>query len=316
MIRNLSIAVCAMALALPSLAAAQSGPLVLSNADRAFDFDWAPARFGDREEPHAAMLIPVRIEGCGKALFMQFDLGAPSTVLLRNMAEGLAAQTSALTIQPDGAVPSLTFTMGEVLAVAGPVRLVDTGSEATVACDQPDRRDIIGTIGADLLKDRVLVIDFPRERIFVGSEAPAAQAGLAMKPLMLTRAGVILTGVVIDNQTKNIMLDTGSSAFSLLTSQADWTAKARPGAAETTFPVNSWGRTLTAHTTATDSVVRFGEVEIPLGEVSYMEGVSDAQVRAMEASGMAGMTGNKLFVDRVLVLDGVGGTYGVGVSID
>lgn len=33
-------------------------------------------------------------------------------------------------------------------------------------------------------------------------------------------------------------------------------------------PVNCWGRTLKAHTAATDSTARFGESAIPLGTVS------------------------------------------------
>lgn len=306
--------VAVLGLAAPALAQSpQSAPqLALRNDGREFGFLWQAARFGDRTEPHAALIVPVRIEGAPKTLYMQFDLGAPSTVLMKDKLDSLTERLPGLAAGADGAVNRLVFSMGEVRAEAANVRVVQGGSSGGIAWDEPDRIDIIGTVGADLLRGRVLVIDYPRNRIFVGPAAPEGLVGAGQSiPFIFTPRGVILTGMVIDGEAKNIMLDTGSSAFALLTSHEDWLAKTNGGAGETSFPVNSWGRTLTAHVAPSGSVARFGDTTVPLGEVAYMEGVDAAQANAMRASGMGGMTGNKLFVDRILVLDAVNSTYAV-----
>ena len=299
-------------LGLSTPALAQAPQLALRNDGREFAFQWQSARFGDRTEPHAALIVPVHVEGVSRTLYMQFDLGAPTTVLMQDKLESLAARLPALAAAADGAVARFAFSMGEVQAEATNVRVVQGASTGGVAWDDPERIDIIGTIGADLLRGRVLVIDYSRNRIFVGDSAPEGLVAADQTlPFVFTPRGVILTGMVIDGEAKNIMLDTGSSAFALLTSQDDWLVKTDGGTGEIRFPVNSWGRTLTAHVAPTRSVARFGDTTIPLGEVAWIEGVDAAQANAMRSSGLGGMTGNKLFVGRVLVLDAVRSTYAV-----
>jgi hypothetical protein len=302
----------AAALAVSAPALAQSPELVLEGHGGDAPFQWQEARFGDRLEPHAALLLPVHIEGVPKTLYMQFDLGAPSTVLMKDKLDSLMERLPGLSVGEDGRVDRFAFTMGEVRTQARQVRIVDAGSTDPVRWDDPDSVDVIGTVGADLLRSRVLVIDYPGHRIIVGDAVPADLAGVAQfQRFIFTPRGVVLTGMVIDGEAKNIMLDTGSSAFALLIGQEEWLAKTDGGAGAVSFPVNSWGRTLTAHVAPTRSVAAFGDTIIPVGEVAYIEGVDAAQANAMRASGMGGMTGNKLFVDRILILDAVHSTYAV-----
>jgi len=300
----------AMLLSTPALA--QSPELVLSGTGGSAPFQWQEARFGDRIEPHAALLLPVSVEGSPKTLYMQFDLGAPSTVLMKDKLDSLMDRLPGVTVGADGRVERLSFAMGEVQAEARQVRVHDAGSSDPIRWDDPDRVDIIGTVGADLLRGRVLVIDYPAHRIQVGDAVPEALAARAqMQPFIFTPRGVILTGMAIDGEARNIMLDTGSSAFALLISRDEWLTMTDGGAGETRFGVNSWGRTLTAHVAPTRSVASFGDTVVPLGEAAYIEGVDEAQANAMRASGLGGMTGNKLFVDRILVLDAVRSAYAV-----
>jgi len=304
--------VAALAVSWPIGAAAQADGLALANDNREIDFRWEESQFGDRTEPHSAILIPVRIEGCPKVLYMQFDLGAPATVLTKDKADSLAQRLPGLAAGSDGTVGRLAFAMGDIQVEARHVRVVDVNAQAGVAWDDPDRIDVIGTIGADLLAGRVLAIDYPRARMFVGDAVPEGLvAPDQARPFVFTPRGVVLTDVAIDDETRNIMLDTGSSAFALLTDQDDWLRKTDGGAGERRFPVNSWGRTLTAHMAPTRSVARFADTVVPLGEVAYIEGVSAAQAEAMRASGMGGMTGNKLFVEKILVLDAARSAYAV-----
>ncbi|MGK0388411.1 MAG: hypothetical protein ACI94Y_001140 [Maribacter sp.] len=41
------------------------------------DFEWAEGTYGGHFKPHAARLIPVRIEGMPNKFYLQFDTGSP-----------------------------------------------------------------------------------------------------------------------------------------------------------------------------------------------------------------------------------------------
>lgn len=294
---------------------ATSGPLMVSNLNREVEFRWVPTRHGERMEPHSAIIVPVHIEGSPKTLYMQFDLGAASTVLKKNMADSLAARLPGFAVVTDGGqshVANLGFTLGEIRIEAPRVNVRNVGSATGVAWDDPDRIDVIGTIGADLLEGRVLVIDYPRARIFIG-DAPPPGLGAPDEPLPFTfdQRRIILGGVTINGDPRRIMFDTGSSAFALLTHRDDWLALTDGGAGASTFGVNSWGATLTANVAPSPYDARFGNTVIPLGAVAYIEGMGAAQSAGVSASGMGGMTGNKLFLEKVLLLDSRTLTYAV-----
>ncbi len=75
--------------------------------------------------------------------------------------------------------------------------------------------------------------------------------------------------------------------------------------------MNSWGKTLQVHVIASDAALHLGATRLPLGEVAYVEGVSAAQEWMMRLSGMGGMTGNRLFLERTIIVDTRGGRFGL-----
>lgn len=306
----------ALAAPLPACAYfAEPNQLSLANINREVEFRWVSSTFGDRIEPHSAIIVPVRIEGSPKTLYMQLDLGTPSTVLKANMVASLAERLGGFTVVGDGSkrhVGDVAFTLGEVRIRAARVGIRDGSATAGVAWDDPDRIDVIGTIGSDLLDGRVLALDYPRERLFVGDAIPAALVPAGpMFSFSFAERRVILDDVMIDEEPRRIMLDTGSSAFALLTNEAEWSRMSNGGQGATRFSVNSWGSSVTAHVAPTASVARFGDTVIPLGSVAYIEGISGMQTMMMRASGMGCMTGNKLFLDKVLILSAPTLTYAV-----
>ena len=66
---------------------------------------------------------------------------------------------------------------------------------------------------------------------------------------------------------------------------------------------NSWGNTLSVFTASAKKKILFGNLELNLSEVTYIEGTSELQKFLMKRSGMQGMIGNKLFLNHKLILD-------------
>jgi hypothetical protein len=123
-----------------------------------------------------------------------------------------------------------------------------------------------------------------------------------MPPMRFRERRVLLPAVVAGKET-TLLFDTGSSAFELLTDRRTWRRLARTGASEEIVPVSSWGDTLLAHRIASDTRIELGGADLPLGRVTFIEGTGLMQNLLMRISGMGGMTGNRLFLDRILVLD-------------
>lgn len=265
---------------------------------------WAASKFGDRVEPRAAVLLPVRFDGVDKTFYAQFDLGAKSTVFYGKTIAAAAARIPALKGGP------LSFAIGDVRATIAKPNVREGIGDPDIAWDDPQAVDLIGTIGVDLLEGRVLAVDFKAMRLHVGDAAPPDLTAKAKWSPMALKSRWVLLDATLEGQPTKLLLDTGSSAFALLIDKSRWSQMTTGQDAES-FPVNSWGKKLMAHTAPTKARVTIGGLDTPLGDATYIEGTSAMQGLMMRATGMGGMTGNRLFFDRVLVLDAPGGRYAV-----
>jgi hypothetical protein len=124
----------------------------------------------------------------------------------------------------------------------------------------------------------------------------------AFVPLAFTGRRLVLSAAVA-GEPRQLLFDSGSSAFSLLTSQATWQQLASPQAPTQTAAVNSLGKTLTSHTVATTAALHLGLVAVPLQMVTYIEGTTLLKRSLMRFSGMGGMLGNRPFNQHTIVVD-------------
>ncbi|GAB3821647.1 hypothetical protein GCM10028895_24220 [Pontibacter rugosus] len=171
--------------------------------------------------------------------------------------------------------------------------------------------DIIGTLGADVIDRKVLVLDYPQALLQFSDEVPAVVAAKAnFTSLTFEERRVIIPAVINQNKTK-VLFDSGSSAFELLTDKETWQALATKQATESTVEVNSWGNTLTVHSIASNKNIHFGKTALPLQNVHYIDGATFMQRMLMQFSGMAGMVGNTLFLEHVIVLDTKHSRFGI-----
>ena len=276
--------------------------LSLDRAEGTIPFEWTEDDYGGVREPHSSMLITVRFGDQKKLFRMQFDLGAVSSVFYSGPLEAIAQRHGGVRIVEEGKrryVENVTVTSGDLIVGFASARLVKTDSAAIDW--EKDDAPLIGTLGSDLLEGRVLMIDYPGRSIRVLREVPAAVAHRSSSTFRYAQRRILLAAVFEGDDTQ-LMFDTGSSAFPLLTDEANW-LRLSGGKNRRTFGVNSWGKTLTAHVADTPAHITLGGQVLPLRQVCYIEGTSAMQNLLMRLSGMGGMTGNKLFLDKLLILD-------------
>ena len=278
--------------------------LTLPSTAYTIPFIWQGDSAGARWEPHTALLIPVRLRGCPKTFYMQFDTGSPYTVLYKSKAASIRKKYPGALAFNDSLdnVKDLSFLAGTMPVSAKDIKLKTYG---TAGISWKDRKaiEIIGTIGTDLIDNRAALIDYPGKTITL---APGLEAlHLEAQPLtdfIYVNRSILLPATVRGKKTI-LFFDSGSSAYELLTDSSTYASMALPGATASSHSSNSWGRTLTANTIATGDTLLVGRRQLALHEVSFIQGASSTQIGQMMKLGIGGMTGNKLFLPDRLLLD-------------
>lgn len=262
--------------------------------------------------PRAALLVPVRLPGCPGTCYLQFDTGAPYTVFYGPALATLGRRYPALrpALQPrHDSVYRVGFGLGGARVTLRRAVVKAHGRGEWPA--DTTRPFIIGTLGTDVLEGRALVLDFARGRFGLATTAPDSLARRASFVPLAFESRRVLLQASLRGETKQLLYDTGTSAYALLTNQSSWQALRKPRAAVRTQATNSWGTPLTAYTAPTTAALRLGAARLPLGTVTHIEGMSLFQRLLMSTSGMGGMLGNEPFATRTVILDVAGGRFGV-----
>jgi hypothetical protein len=242
--------------------------------DQSVKFSWLSDTLNNKPDPYYAMLIPVKLNGCPKVFYMQFDLGAAHTFFYQNQVKSIFAKYPG----------------------------IDTGT-FNIAKGNHNKPTIIGTIGEDFIDGRTLVIDYLKQQLSVLTKLPEnLSQHTTLSSFMLMKRSILLPGILNNKQTI-LFFDTGSSAFELLTSKTTGDQLATPDALTESYPVQSWGKTLTAKTRPTNDSLTIASQKIAIKKVTYIEGASDSQVQQMLKLGIGGMIGNKLFLNDILIID-------------
>jgi hypothetical protein len=301
----------AFAQRMPAMAENQ---LVIDSQATTIKLKWLGAQLQTKYEPYSALLLPVKLNGCPKQFYLQFDLGAPSTLLYANKVAQINAKYPRTFTHPDGAteLKDLDLKLGKLNVKAKKLAL-KTYAPSTINWKNQQDVTVIGTLGADFIENKVVVIDYPKMELFIGNEIPVAvKTGLQLSDLLFMRRSVILPGMLNGKRTM-VFFDTGASAYPLLTDKKTALAMASDSSA-TRNTIKSWNSEMIANTFNTMAEMTFAGKALPIKQVTYMEGVSSVQLEQMMKLGIGGMTGNKIFLNSILVLDLKRKKFGVATS--
>jgi len=268
-------------------------------------FRWESARLGERTFPHAAMFIHGSLPTVnGLSGWFQFDLGAPTTVLYGGALT--AAQRAQVEAQrlPHPAmfngqeVPTLSLPVD-----VGPwtiervVYLPDFGDEETT-----DNGELtLGTVGGDLVREHILVVDFPGQRITRLATLPSVwQAQAHWAPLRLSPHGHVILQITVDGVPRWAMYDSGSSLFHLLTDPQQW-QHLTSGQVTETFPIMAWGEEVAVQGGPTHATFALADLPLIVPVIHFLGG--EERQRFLEQLDLIGILGNEPFLNHGLILD-------------
>jgi hypothetical protein len=162
-----------------------------------------------------------------------------------------------------------------------------------------------------MIDGKTLVIDYPKRKLSIVTNLQEKLIQKTAPTSFMLMKGSILIPATLNNKQTILFFDTGSSAFELLTSKETAGKLATPNMITESYPVKSWGKTLTANTATTADSLEMASLKLPIKKVTYIEGASDNQVQQMLKLGIGGMIGNKLFLNSILFIDTKNKKFGI-----
>ncbi|CAC9977001.1 hypothetical protein [Flavobacterium panici] len=248
----------------------------------------------DEGNPYAALLLPVELKGIKKTFYMQLDFGSPITVFYKKSLQSVQEKfPSQIDFKED---VSLNFKVKNLSISSKKFQLLDYGKKADL--DNPNSVNIIGTIGTDLLEKRIVSLNFINNTCsFTENEIENGFTKFEFKKRKL------LFPAKIENQDLKLLYDSGTSGYELIINKEEWQKYKLKNSKLKVEKGNSWGNVLTVISASANKKMQFGDTQLKISEVTYVEGVSKMQTFLMKRSGMQGMIGNKIFLNHKLIID-------------
>lgn len=275
------------------------------------DFDEIPITWWqDESSEMAALLLPVRLRQTDKTFYMQFDLGSPSTIFYKRTLADLESHVPDLHFEIDSTnhLLNFSFDMGNINISATKFRIIEYGD--SINWGDSTSLNIIGTIGSDLLEKKLTLLDFINDTCYFGNTLSDTGINEGLSDFSFKYRWVFLPAE-INGKKRKLWYDSGTSGFELITSESIWKKMAKSGATPVIHDANSWGNTLKTHTIEVDEIIRFGTTNVKLKSATYVEGHTFLQEIIGRTTGMGGMIGNKIFMDKQVLIDCKNRKFGI-----
>jgi hypothetical protein len=278
-------------------------------------FKWEGDSLGKRYFDKAAILIPTKLENLPYQFETQFDLGAINSILYGNSLAPYLSLNKRLKDKLDTAlitwIQSQKYpTLKNVLLRLDNVSLgknnfglfLGYGDSLTLDSVKTKTVKLIGTIGPDIFQGKVLIIDYPNQRICVTDKIPLELMNGTNFVDILIQEGRIKIPFQIGGSKKYLLFDTGSSRYALHTTKrnADDIA-GRNEAVVDSICGDSWGMFSCSYGKKTDVEVKIGSAIMPKNYV-YFDSSSNMDMFFLNEN-IWGITGNAYFLNNIVIID-------------
>lgn len=299
--------------------------LLLSSAAEAqqipwIPFNWEGGTLAGRRFDKVAITVPVALGELPHKFKMQLDLGAMTTVVYGNTIAPYLAKYPALNARLDTTRTFHIQSQKNPMLVGVKLKLgsVDFGlrdigcfknfGDKLTAKSLTDKTEVhVGTLAPDLFQNRVLIIDYPHQRLCVVDKVPAAYAKASFQPFKL-KDGRIKIPLRINGQPEDLLFDTGSSLFALLTTRQRAVTVATE-AVQDSIKTSSWGEYYYVYGRRPKETIYFGSKQLT-SALAYSDNLQKFD-KLYEEEHVWGITGNAYFLHNTVIIDYKNQVFGV-----
>jgi hypothetical protein len=272
-------------------------------------FYWSQAEISGRHFDKAAMYLPINLDTVSEIHYSQFDLGSDATILYQNNLKSITeynylkldSLSDANTERPLFMIKSVELNIGKInFGKRNVLGFYNYGEPITRKTNASVSENSLGTIGADIVQNKLLVINFPNQTIsFLDSTNSTLENYFSFEKCKIEN-NRIMVPIMVNGKTHYFMYDTGSSLFPMMTS------------------FNNWKEITTQKINDTLSVTNFGNPVIMVGSNSSkeiyigMNSLADFDVyyakdnnfdKMFEQLKCDGIIGNAFFFNKTICID-------------
>jgi hypothetical protein len=169
----------------------------------------------------------------------QFDLGSNVTLLDELTLKSVLALHPQLNRLKENVFRDLTLSFGNLTTKTAYCYVMEgQGKELS----EKELKDTIqlGSIGADIFQNKVLIIDYPNQRFAVSDTVPE-MTDVRYSKMDLSADGRILLPMELNSKEYKVMFDNGSSIFPLIVPEKEIAHFSTAGNTDT-VTVSAWGK--------------------------------------------------------------------------
>ncbi len=270
---------------------------------------WSSDFLGEEKIEKIAFFVPVQIKGLNGNLFMQFDSGTQTTLFYGKTLNKIS--------DPDHPIKtfynedSLRYFKNPVIQIndnhfqAEKIRIASSLGEEKI----DSSFTVVGTIGFDAFVNRTLILDFKNDRLAITNKEID---NLGYELSYLKDASVdkfpLLIPTKIGKKNTRLFYDTGSSMFSLITSNKRL-KNINESKTDSLCCITNWGRQLPVYKKNLEEDIQIGDYKYSNQSIYGCE-VLDV-VNYIPSWYLFGMTGNRLFNNKIVVIDTKNNSFGI-----
>ncbi len=282
-------------------------------------FQWHGDSIGTKYFDKLAIVVPVKIDNLPYNFGLQLDLGAVETLFYeKNISEILSTHpdlkqkidtTSTFWINnsKNPMIKNINLNLGNMDLGLRNIGLYKNFGNSIVIDSTNEKPILIGTLAPDIFKNKILIIDYPNNRLCIQDSIPTTLQKASFSNFE-QQNGRIFIHFQIDGQDERLMFDTGSSMFSLITTPRRARKIANRKIVDQ-LEVNSWGKKLTIYEKTIDKEITFGSNKIVSSKVYYCKNFNFKLLYFMLK--IWGITGNANFLNNVVIIDYKNQKFGV-----
>lgn len=173
---------------------------------------------------------------------------------------------------------------------------------------------LIGSIGADVLKNKIFIIDYPNSKFCISDKSNIQMSAYDFIPFDYLEDNEdyrLLLPFVINNHKVRVLFDTGASMFELSTIERNAKLICDHTIIDS-IVVNSWGEQELNIGLKNNVELRLGNKTLPQITVYYDP--NNKYDYFYESNNIFGLTGNALFVNDVVLIDYVNKKFGIKIN--
>ena len=280
------------------------------------EFQWQGDSANGRYFEHAYMYIPISLENLDYKFTAQFDLGA-FTAIYGNSIEPYLTKHIDLRTKLDTTSKHILDGMecGEFvdLAIRQNGKIVKqfdvihyAGYGETLTTDSINSGTVkhIGTIGADFCENKILIIDYPNERLTLVDSLSSVFLQVNFVDCKKDNNGRIILPLTIGKKDYFAMFDTGSSIFSIATNSNFWKENCDTSVIDT-LGLQAWGETIMTYGSPLNKDVFIGITKMPKTTCYKIPAYDNYFTEEI------GLIGNVWFKNQVVIVDFKTNRFGI-----